>query len=198
MTRKYAMARTPQEMLKIMMTKLEPETGKTFAQWVAIAKKSGLDKHKTLTAHMKTTHGLNHNQAQWIAWAVTDPGRIEQYDKPKDLVENLYSGKKAHLRPIYDKLLAVGIGIAKDVGTNVCKTYTSLSTKTQFAIINPRTQKAIDLELVLPPKRKAKGRLETFKSSNPRFTHRVRINDESEVDDEVKALLTEAAKLVRK
>jgi predicted transport protein len=190
--------RTPQEMLKVMISKLEPETGKTFEQWVVVAQKSGLEKHKALTDHMKKSHGLNHNQAQWIAWGVTDPGRIEQYDKPQDLVANLYSGKKEHLRPIYDALLQQGLGLDDDVSTNVCKTYTSLAAGTQFAIVVPKTQKSVDLELALPPQTQVQGRLEEVKSSNPKFTFRVRISDISEVDDEVTALMQKASDFVRK
>lgn len=186
------MAKTPQEMLKIMIGAIEGKTGKTFKQWVAVAKKTGIDKHKALTEHMKKEHGLDHNQAQWIAWSVTDPGRIEQYDKPKDLIADLYSGKKAALRPIYDKLFEVGTKLDTKIGSNVCKTYTSLSGKTQFAIINPRTQKSVDLELALPPGIKGAGRLETFKSSNPKFTHRIRISDVTEIDAEVLGVMKKA------
>lgn len=191
------MPMTPQDMLKKMIDNIEGQTGKTFEQWIDVAGKSGIDKHKALTDHMKRAHGLNHNHAQWIAWGVTDPGRVEQYDRPDDLVAELYSGKKEHLRPIYDRLMEVGAGIG-DVGTNVCKTYTSLAARRQFAMINPRTLKAVDLELAMPEGFAATGRLETYKSSNPNFTHRIRIQDSSEIDDEVLAALKAAYEPVAK
>jgi len=183
-------------MLKIMMEKIEPKTGKTFQQWVQVAKATGIDRHKALTDHMKT-QGLNHNEAQWIAWGVTDPSRVDQYDRPDDLVEDLYSGKKAHLRPIYDTLIQQGTGLATDVDVVVCKTYSSLRNRAQFAVINPRTQKAVDLELALPPGTEAAGRLETIKSNNPKLTHRIRIGDAGEIDGEVMEALGRAAAHVR-
>lgn len=188
---------SPRDMLKIMMEKIVPKTGKTFPQWVEVARASGIDRHKALTDHMKKTHGLNHNEAQWVAWGVTDPTRVDQYDRPTDLVEDLYSGKKAHLRPIHDSLIDQGTALAGDVDVVVCKTYSSLRNRAQFAVINPRTQKAVDLELALPPGTEAAGRLETFKSNNPKLTHRIRIKDAGEIDGEVMAALGKAAEHVR-
>lgn len=176
---------TPQDMLQRMLEKLPEKTGKDYAAWVEVARGSGIGSHKALTAWLKEQHGLNHNDAQWIAWGVTDPGRIEQYDRPKDMVDELYSGKKAHLRPVHDALLAAALAAGDGVGTNVCKTYTSVSRGVQFAIVVPRNNSTVDLELPLPPQ----GRREAFKSSNPRFASRFRVASVEEVDDEIRAAL---------
>ncbi len=185
------MPMTPQEMLEKMVATIHDQTGKSWEEWVSIARKAGIDKHKALTNHMKTEHGLNHNQAQWLAWAVTDPGRLESYDRPDDLVDALYSGKKEHLRPIHDRLMELGGGLGP-VRPNVCRTYTSLAGRRQFAMINPRTQSQVDLELAMPAGAEAGGRLEAYKSSNPNFTHRIRIGTVDEIDDEVIAALRAA------
>jgi hypothetical protein len=186
---------TPQEMLEKMKVTIGGRTGKTFPQWVDVARGSGLEKHKAITVWLKTEHGLNHNEAQWVAWEVTDPGRSEQYNRPKDLVAELYAGKKAHLRPIYDALLAAGMGVGTDIKPNVCKTYTSLAAGRQFAILNPRTQKGVDLELRLPDGAKWG---DAFKSSNPNFKRRMRLTDVSQVDGAVTGALAAAAAHVRK
>jgi hypothetical protein len=191
------MAITPQEMMRRMIEKLPAQTGRDFAGWVELARKSGIDKHKALTIWLKSEHGLNHNQAQWIAWGVTDPGRIEQYDRPADLVSELYCGKKAPLRPIYDALIAAAQASDESARVEVCKTYSSVANRAQFALVNPRTQRQVDLELALPADRAETERLKAYKTSNPRFTHRFRIEDVSEVDDEVRAALAEAAAFVR-
>ena len=192
-----ARPKSPRDMLRIMMEKIEPKTGKSFAEWVEVARASGLDRHKALTVHLKTTHGLNHNEAQWVAWGVTDPTRVDQYERPTDLVEDLYAGKKGHLRPIYDALIERGTSLGADVDVVVCKTYSSLRYRAQFAVIVPRTLKAVDLELALPPGAEAAGRLEPLKSSNPKLTHRIRIKDLGEVDDEVMGALGKAATHIR-
>jgi hypothetical protein len=141
---------------------------------------------------MKAEHGLNHNEAQWAAWAVTDPGRMESYSRPHDLLEELYAGKRAPLRPIHEALLAAALAAGDGVTVNVCKTYSSLSAKTQFAILALRTLKAVDLELALP-EGVDHPRLEPFKGSNPKFRHRVRVTDAAQVDDEVRGWLAAAA-----
>lgn len=186
------MAMTPQQMLARMVDNIEPRTGRTWAQWVEVARAAGIDKHKALTVHLKTEHGLKHNEAQWLAWEITDPGRLESYNKPKDLVAELYSGKKAGLRPLYDALHAAGMGVGDDIRPNVCKTYTSLATKRQFAMINPRTQKAVDVDLSLPAE-VTSDRLVAQKNSNPNFSRKVRVTDVSEIDEELVRLLTLAA-----
>lgn len=190
------MAMTPQEMLARMVTNIEPRTGRTWAEWIVVARAAGIDKHKALTVHLKTEHALKHNEAQWLAWEITDPGRLERYNKPKDLVAELYSGKKAGLRPLYDALHAAGMGVGEDVRPNVCKTYTSLATKRQFAMINPRTQKAVDVDLSLPEGVDS-PRLVAQKNSNPNFSWKVRIKDSDEVDPELVRLLRLAAEYAR-
>lgn len=177
---------TPQEMLHRMVEQMPEQTGKTFEQWVEVARTAGIDKHKALTTWLKQEHGLKHNQAQWVAWEITDPGRLASYDKPKDLVQELYTGKKAHLRPIYDAVLAAAMAAGEGTSPNVCKTYTSVARGVQFAIIAPRTQKLVDLELPLEPDG---GRLEPLKSTNPRFKSRIRLASVEQVDDEVRQAL---------
>ncbi len=191
------MAMTPREMLQKMIRELPTKTGKPFEQWVEVAKGSGLDKHKALTTWLKSEHGLNHFQAQWIAWGVTDPGRVDQYERPTDLVSDLYSGKKAALRPIYEALIQAAKEADDSSRVEVCKTYSSVANRAQFAIVNPRTQKLVDLELALPADTAETARLQAYKTSNPRFTRRIRIGDVAEIDDEVRAAIAAAASFVR-
>ena len=184
---------SPADMIERMLARLPGKTGKDFRSWVALARASGVEGHKALTAWAKAQHPeLNHNDAQWIAWEVVDPGRLERYARPKDLVDELYTEKKAHLRPVYDALLAAALGVGSDVSPTVCKTYTSVARGVQFAIIVPRTNQPIDLELPLPPA----GRREPLKSSNPRFLSRVRVASVEEVDDELRATLDAAYQAV--
>lgn len=183
--------RTPAEMLQIMMAKLEPRTGKSFAQWVELAAGLGIGGHRALTEALKAGHGLNHNEAQWVAWGVLDPDRITAYDRPSDLVAELYAGKRAPLRPLYESLMAAGRGIDPDISEMVCKTYTSLSRRVQFVVFVPRTQTSIDVELALPAGDES-GPAQAFKSSNPRFGLRVRMAAEDPVGPDVVALMRRA------
>lgn len=188
--------RTPQDMLKIVAAKLEPRTGRTFDQWVEVARGSGIATHKALTDWLKG-QGLNHNEAQWVAWGVIDPGRVESYERPDDLENELYVGKKAHLRPVYDRLMEVGKALGADVKPNVCRTYASLAAGTQFVIFAPRTNSAVDVELALPPGWSGPG-AEPFKSANPKFSHRIRVASPEAVDDRVVEALRAALAHARK
>jgi hypothetical protein len=183
--------RTPGEMLQILFATIESNTGRSFPAWVELARGMGIGTHKALTDALKAAHPLNHNEAQWVAWGLLDPDRLTAYDRPDDLVEELYSGKRAALRPLYEALMEAGRALGPEVREVVCKTYTSLARGTQFAIVVPRNQSSVDLELVLP-EGAAGGRLEPIRSSNPKFRHRIRLRVGDEVDGEVRAALRAA------
>ena len=184
--------KSPYEMFQAMKRNIVEKTGESFDHWISLAKKSKLGKFKQLLDHMKQEHGLPHGYAQMIAWGVLDPARLEADNKDQSLVDDLYTGKKASLRPIYDKLMKTGLALEGGVDTVICKTYTSLRAKSQFAIFAPRTNSAVDVELALPATVASSSRLEPIKNSNPRFTHRIRISDPSEVDSEISDVLKAA------
>ena len=184
--------KSPWEMFQVMKGNIAEKTGKSFDHWLTLAKKSGIVKFKALTDHMKSQHGMSHGYAQMVAWGVIDPARLEAGNQDQEMVEALYTGKKERLRPIYDRLISEGQILGKDVDLVICRTYSSLRSKSQFAMVVPKTNSAVDLELALPSETKAAGRLEPIKSSNPRFTHRIRIGDVDEIDGEVTRALRSA------
>ena len=184
--------KSPQEMFLAMKGNIREKTGKSFEHWIALARKAGISKFKPLLDHMKKEHGLTHGYAQMIAWGVLDPARLEAGNKDEGMVDDLYSEKKAALRPIYDRLVAECSSLGDSVDMVICKTYTSFRAKSQFAIVAPRTNSAVDLELALPDDFPKGGRIEPFKSSYQKFTHRIRISDAADVDGEVSAALKAA------
>ncbi len=186
--------RTPQDMLKIAFEKLTLRTGRDKDGWVEVARQSGISTHKALTDWLKVTHGLNHNEAQWVAWGVTDPTRLDQYERPADLVAELYSGKRAPMLPVYERLMAAGLALGPDVTSFVCKGYTSLSVGTQFVIFVPRVIGAVDVELVLPADSPVG---EPFTGSNPKFTRRIRLRSVDEVSPEVIAAMAQARRFIQ-
>jgi hypothetical protein len=171
-------------MIKAVIRGLEESSGRKFDSWVKTAKSSGLRGHKALTDWLKQEHGLRHQQALFVAWGVTDPGRVTAYEDPDKLMRELYSGRKAHLRPVFEALRQAALKLP-GVDEVACKTYASYRNRAQFAIAAPRTQKFLDLELAMPPGTKATKRLEPFSGSNEKFTHRIRLAKAKEVDKEV-------------
>ena len=61
------MAKSPEEMAEAMIANMNEKTGKTLAQWMALAKKSGEEKHGLIVKHLKTEHGLGHGYANLVA-----------------------------------------------------------------------------------------------------------------------------------
>ena len=70
----------------------------------------------------------------------------------------MFAGKKATLKPIYDELLELGLGLAKDVKACPCQTIVPLYRNHVFAQIKPTTNTRIDMGFALKAT-KATGRL---------------------------------------
>jgi hypothetical protein len=183
------MAKTPEEMAAAMVANLKDKTGKTLEQWVQIARKSKLARHGEIVKHLKGEHGLTHGYANLVALETLKPtGGAAGGD---DLVAAQYSGKKADLRPIYDKLIAAIGKLGKDVEVAPKKTYVSLRRNKQFALIQPSSATRVDVGINLkgvPPK----GRLEASGSFNAMVSHRVRVEAASQVDRELVGWLKQA------
>jgi hypothetical protein len=105
----------------------------------------------------------------------------------------MYSGKKAALRPLYDQLLQLGLGIANDVKACPCQTIVPLYRKHVFAQIKPTTNTRIDMGFALGP-RKAEGRLIDTGgfAKKDRITHRIPISSAADIGGEVERRLRTA------
>ena len=183
------MAQSPEDMANTMIANMKEKTGKTLAQWVTIAKKSGAAKHGEMVKMLKTDHGMTHGFANLVAHKTlkSDAGSVGE---TTDLVAAQYAGLKADLKPIYDALIKA----AKSCGAIEIapkKSYVSLRRSKQFAIIQPSTKTRVDLGLNMKSE-PAKGRLEQSGSFNAMVSHRVRLEKASDVDKNVKAWIKKA------
>jgi hypothetical protein len=106
-----------------------------------------------------------------------------------DVVDELYSGKKAALRPIHEVIWpeALKLGLFE---TNPKKTYLSLRRKKQFAMLGPATNTRVELGLNvkdLPPDprliEQPKGRM---------CNYIVKLRDPTQVDDQLLSWLKAA------
>lgn len=186
------MPKSPGEMIAAVKANMPAKTGKSFEQWVAIAKAEGPAKTKECYAWLKTEHGLPHLSAQIVADSVTGQGRYEGYENPEALVDAMYAGPKAALRPIHDELVKLARKLGKDVVVTPCKTYTTLRRKRQFAIIKPTTKTRVDLCFTLTDE-KPTGRLEAAgKIASDRVSHLIKLDSTKSIDAEVKRWLKEA------
>jgi uncharacterized protein DUF5655 len=73
---------------------------------------------------------------------------VEQYN-PEGMVDAMFSGGKAPLRPIYEELLGFGLSFGSDVKACACKTIVPFYRKHVFAQLKPSTRSRLDLGLAL-------------------------------------------------
>jgi hypothetical protein len=165
---------------------------------MALVKKSGPKSEKERCEWLKTAHGLGTNAATWISERAEGKGgetdSPEAYLEAADqYVESMYSGKKAALRPLYEELLQLGLGVGKDVKACPCATMVPLYRNHVFAQIKPTTQTRIDLGFALGD-RKAEGRLIDTGgyAKKDRITHRIEIQSSDDIGAEVKKWLKTA------
>jgi hypothetical protein len=166
--------------------KLPEKTGRSLAQWIAFLKKNGPSGEKERREWLQKHHGLGTNYAWWIAErSMGGKSWAESYD-PDALVLALFSGGKAPLRPIYEKLLGIGLALGDDVRACPCETMVPLYRKHVFAQLKPPSRTRIDLGLALGDT-KATGRLVDTGgfAKKDRITHRIPITSLEEIDDEV-------------
>ena len=133
--------------------------------------------------HLKSDHGLTHGYANLVVHKSkqSDAGSAAESN---DLVVSQYNGSKAGLRPIYDKLVEQVKQFGSDVELAPKKSYVSLRRKKQFACIQPSTKTRVDVGINLKGV-EPEGRLEASGSFNAMFSHRVRVTDKNQVDNEL-------------
>lgn len=136
--------------LATQLANIEKRTGKTLAQLAKIVRASGLSKHGQLVAMLKSDLGMGHGDANTLVHIVRQQdaeaaggGAPATAD---DALAAIYSGKKAVLRPIHDRLMA-GIGKFGEFEVAPKKTYVSLRRKKQFATIGPATNTQVEVGL---------------------------------------------------
>ncbi len=179
---------TPEEQAQSMLDNVEAKTGAPLDHWKKVVAASGLEKHGQIVKLLKTEHGVTHGYANLIAHESKKSGAIHADDA--DLVASQYEGKEA-LRPIYDRIVEIVRGFGDDVELAPKKAYVSLRRKKQFGLVQPSTKSRVDLGLKLPDT-DPDGRLEASGSFNSMVSHRVRLGEPDDVDDELKAWLRAA------
>ena len=182
-----------------VIARMKEKTGRSIDEWIAFTRKSGPKSEVERREWLKKEHNLGTNYAWWIAERCEGRGNE---DTDPDLylamapryVEEMFAGKKAALRPIYDALLKLGLSLGRDVKACPCKTMVPLYRENVFAQLKPTTNTRIDLGLCLRDSAKLPKRIIPTGGleKGDRITHRIPIADITEIDDEVKRWMTTA------
>jgi len=171
--------------LQTMINNMTEKTGKKLDEWIQILDSENFEKHSIAVKFLKTEHGVTHGFANTIVTLFK-----EKNEPHEDLVSNQYSGKEL-LRPIYEILLFTVKNFGDDIIVTPKKGSVSLIRKKQFALIKPATKTRIDLGLKLKGI-EAQGCLENSGPFGTMCTHRIQLQDTSEVNREVIEWLSKA------
>lgn len=175
------------------LANMEKRTGKSVQQLAAILRASGLTKHGEQVAMLKRELGMGHGDANLLAHHVRNLEAQAAGEagpaSADDAVAALYTGKKAHLKPIHDKLMRAieGFG-AFEVAPK--KTYVSLRRKKQFAMIGPATNTQVEVGLNMKDV-KPTGNLVQLPPKSM-CDYKVRVSSPEEVDTQLLAWLSKA------
>lgn len=171
---------------------LKERTGRTLEEWIRVVKKSGPATEKERIAWLKQAHGITTNYAGWVAKRADGGGRAADYD-PDAMVEEMFAGRKAGLRPIYDHVLALAFALGKDVRVSPGKTIVPFYRKHVFAQVKPTTSTRVDIGFAFKDMEPTGKLISTggFEKGD-RITHRIPIARVDEIDAEVKKWLKHA------
>lgn len=184
---------TVQQAQATQLKNIQTKTGKSLAELDQLAQASGLTKHSELRELFKRELGLGHGDANALVHALVNPDSeraAQAQGTPPDMVlDELYAGPKADLRPIHDKLMRA-INTFGDFEIAPKKGYISLRRKKQFAMIGPATKTQVEVGLNAKDLPTAK-RL-TVLPPGGMCNYKVRLAEPGEVDDELITWLQQA------
>jgi predicted transport protein len=167
---------------------MKDRTGRDLDEWVAVVQGSGLNPldQKAVRTWLRTEHGVKQNSQ----WAIGDAAaKAAGHGDPtlEEYVAEQYAGPKTALRPIYDAVAQVAMGLGDDVSAEGRATYIPFVRRRQFAAVAAATRTRVDLGLRYtdPP---ANKRL-LSKGLPGQATHRVALESVGDVDSEVVDLL---------
>lgn len=179
--------------IQTQLTNIQAKAGQTLDQLRTVLQQSGLTKHSEIRAMFQRDLGLGYGDANMLTHALlatntegTAGGQAAAPDNPAD---SLYTGAKAALRPIHDRLMAEieRLG-AFEIASK--KSYLSLRRKKQFAMIGPATNTRVEIGLNM------KGVAATARliemPSGGMCQYKVNLTDVGEVDGELLAWIKRA------
>jgi hypothetical protein len=175
---------TVEDAVRTQIANIERKHGKSMDELVAVVAASGKTRHGEIVSWLKTEYGFGHGDANLVALTALRGPAAPVGD---DLVDSIYSGPKAALRPFHDQVLEVTRGFG-EVEVAPKQSYVSLRRAKQFATIGPTSGSRLEIGLNL----KGVERTDRLEPTTGMCTHRVRLTDPAEFDAEVVGWLREA------
>jgi hypothetical protein len=167
---------------------LERETGKSLAEWVAIARTCPETSHRARLTWFKENHGLLQNRASHVLSEAF--GSQMPWDDPDALIDALWTDPAS--RVIYEAVREKATALA-DVVVGPRKGFTAFSRNYQFAAAKPVKGGTAILGLAVQPDADP-GLVPRRKSEplNERLLAIAPLTDAAEVDKRIEGLLRQA------
>jgi hypothetical protein len=176
--------------LATQLANIEKRTGKTLAQLTTIVKNSGLTRHGELVAMLKQDLGMGHGDANTLVhYSLKSAGPGAGAVATPEVLDAMYTGTKAGLRPIHDALMAA-IETFGPFEISPKKGYVSLRGKKQFAMVGPATNTQVEIGLNMKGV-KGTSRLIEQKPGGM-CQYKVRVGTATEVDAELLGWIRQA------
>lgn len=175
-----------QKAIETQLSNIQAKTGKTLVELTDFARASGLQKHGQIRDLFKQKLGLGHGDANTLTHYVLESSSAfapaSKEASADEVLESLYTGPKAALRPIHDALMMAMTDFgAFEVSPK--KKYVSLRRKKQFAIIGPATNTQVELGLNVKELQDAE-RL-TALGPGAMCNYKIRLSSPAEVDEQL-------------
>jgi hypothetical protein len=179
--------------LQTQLANIQNKTGRTLDELARVIHGSGLSKHGQIRDMLKQTLGLGYGDANTLAHVVLKSdgqSTAAATGRPEaDVLDVIYTGPKAALRPIHEALMAA-IGRFGPFEVAPKKGYVSLRRKKQFATLGPATNTRVEVGLNMKGV-PATGRLEAMPPGQM-CQYKVKLTDEREVNAELLAWIRAA------
>lgn len=140
----------PQAATATQLRNIEARTGQSLRQLHKLIQDSGLSSHAQQRAMLMERLSLGYGDANALAHAAkalaASPSSAAPAAAAADRLDAIYSGAKAHLRPLHERLTAAieRFGAFESAPK---KTYVSLRRNKQFATLGPATRDSLELGL---------------------------------------------------
>ncbi|MFZ3264005.1 MAG: DUF5655 domain-containing protein [Terriglobales bacterium] len=185
-------------MMQKWIRELPEKTGRSLEEWIELTRKSGPPTEKERREWLKREYKFGTNVCVCIAERVdgkgTEEDTPEAYLKAAEqYVEAMFAGPRAALRPLYDQLLKLTLGLGKEAKASPGKTAVSLYRNHVFANLKPSTNTRIDVGLALGNMKTPKRLIDTGGyEKKDRITRRIEVKSKADIDDELKKWLKKA------
>jgi hypothetical protein len=139
---------SPEQALATQLKNIEAKTGQDLAALRLAIAGSGKSKHGEIRTWLMETYGLGYGDANTLAHTARGDAPTAAPDAGADPLADIYTGKKQHLRPIHDAVMAA-IQPWGDFEVSPKKGYVALRRKKQFAMLGPKTADRAELGINL-------------------------------------------------